>query len=650
VTSAAYRELALGAVSITSGFWSSWVETVRSTTLPYQLEMLRRTGRIDALRGDWSPGSGPEPHIFWDSDVAKWIEAASYSLATRNDPQLDAEVDEVIELLAAAQHDDGYLNTYFTVVAPGRRWTDLRDAHELYCAGHLIEAGVAHYEATGKARLLEVVRRYADHIAQTFGTGPGQIRGYDGHEEIELALVKLYRATGERRYLELSQYFVDERGTQPYFFELEAKTRGTVGYHGHQPPFDRREGQPERFREYNQSHLPVREQTRVVGHAVRAMYLYTAMAALAAETGDGGLRAACERLWENLAQRQMYVTGGLGASHEIEGFTLDFDLPNDSAYAETCAAIGLVFWAHRMTLLTGESRYADVLELALHNAVVSGMAQDGRRFFYGNPLESTGDVERQEWFDVACCPPNLARLLTSLGTYVYAVADDEVAVNLYVGGDARLGFGDGLVTLRQQGDLPWSGDVELEVEVEAAEVEAVRFTLALRVPAWTDRVSVLVNGSPVQAEQRSGYLRLVREWRSGDRVGLALSMPPRRLHADPRLRHDAGRVALARGPLVYCLEQVDNEVPLAALALPRQARIEVRPDAGLLTLEADGLRDDHHDWGPGLYREEPPPGTAARLVAVPYFAWNNRDKGAMQVWVREAVSGADDGAGEGTRR
>jgi DUF1680 family protein len=353
--------LPLNNVTIDGGFWGPRLEINRQRTLPIEYKQCKDTGRIDAFRLDWKPGAGPAPHIFWDSDVAKWIEAASYALNSHPDAALEGVVDETIALIASAQQADGYLNTHFTVVEPGKRWTNLRDRHELYCAGHLIEAGVAHFQATGKRALLDVVCRYADHIAAVFGPGPAQKRGYPGHEEIELALVKLYRATGERRYLDLSLYFINERGSQPHYYDLEALERGE---------------EPGKFRfktyAYMQAHLPVREQRQVVGHAVRAMYLYAAMADLAAETGDESLLQACEVLWEDLCLRKMYLTGGIGPSTDNEGFTGAYDLPNETAYAETCASIGLVFWAQRMLQSGCESRYADVMEGALYNGVLIG--------------------------------------------------------------------------------------------------------------------------------------------------------------------------------------------------------------------------------------------------------------------------------------
>lgn len=626
--------VALADVTVEGGFWAHALRINRERTIPFQYEQLEQTGRIDALRLDWQPGQEPVPHIFWDSDVAKWIEGASYSLATHPDTALDAQVDAVIALLTAAQQPDGYLNTYFTAVKPDERWTDLRDAHELYCAGHLIEAGVAHYQATGKRTLLDVVRRYADYIDTVFGRGPGQKRGYCGHEEIELALVKLYRTTGEDRYLRLAQYFIDERGQEPYYFDLEAQQRGTPGF------FEAHiaGGPPLRAsREYNQSHRPVREQTEVVGHAVRAMYLYCAMADLAGETGDASLLAACKRLWQHLTTTRLYLTGGIGSAAQNEGFTGDYDLPNETAYAETCAAIGLVFWAHRLAQLERDARYVDVLERALYNGVISGVSLDGTRFFYDNPLASNGATHRQEWFGCACCPPNLARLLASLGQYVYSSNDTDVAVHLYIQGSVRLSVGDRSVTLRQQTDYPWGGAVALTVEAE----RPTRFGLNLRLPGWCRKATLRVNDEPIdlQGALSGGYIRVEREWSDGDRMRLDLAMPVERVYAHPRVAADAGRVALQRGPLVYCLEETDNRVPLQEVRLPREAGLAARFERDLLggvsVVAGEGLAVDAADWDRDLYRTAPPESSARPLTAVPYYAWDNREPGQMRVWVQE---------------
>ena len=402
-------------VKIEDGFWEARLRVNRETTLPDVYAKCRKSGRIDAFRLNWKPGRPNRPHKFWVSDVAKWLEGACYSLATHPDPKLERAVETVVDLIASAQQPDGYLNTHFTVVEPDRRWANLRDDHELYCAGHLMEAAVAHYEATGQTKFLDVVCRYADYIDSVFGRGRGRKRGYPGHEEIELALVRLYRATGRPRYLKLAAYFVNERGQQPHYFEKEARARGES---------------PSVYRSIahfgKQAHLPVREQTTADGHAVRAVYLYAGMADVAAETGDRELLAACRRLWRNIVTRRMYIHGGIGSTCHGERFTVDYDLPNAEAYAETCAAIGLVFFAHRMLNIDPDRRYADVMERALYNNVLSGVSLDGNRFFYPNYLDAVPGVNslrglkssaRQDWYNTSCCPTNICRMLASLGRY-----------------------------------------------------------------------------------------------------------------------------------------------------------------------------------------------------------------------------------------
>ena len=627
---AVYRPLPFTQVSITDEFWAPRVETNRASTLPIEYEQCRATGRLEAFRLNWRPGQEPVPHIFWDSDVAKWIEAASYSLSSHPDPKLAALLDEVARLVASAQQPDGYLNTHYTVVEPGKRWTNLRDRHELYCAGHLIEAAVAHFQATGQRTLLDAAARYADHIGTVFGAGPGQKRGYPGHEEIELALIKLYRCTGQARYLALSQYFVDERGHQPYYYDLEARARGE----------DPRDYWAKTYA-YVQAHQPVREQRQVVGHSVRAMYLYSAMADLAGETGDRGLLEACERLWDHLTGSNLYLTGGIGPSRHNEGFTGDYDLPNETAYAETCAAVGLVFWSHRLLQLSGDSRYADVMERALYNGALSGVSLDGTRFFYENPLASRGGHHRQPWFDCACCPPNIARLLASLGQYVYstslAAAQAELAVHLYVGGSARLEVGGQAIAIRQTTRYPWDGQVELALELDAP----MAFALKLRVPGWCKHARLGVNDAPLEvpAVIQHRYALLQREWQPGDRVTLELDMPVERIYAHPDVRQDVGAVALQRGPLVYCFEQADQAEPLHRLSLPAGAPLAARFEPGLLggvaVIEAEGLAIAGAGWEGQLYRAEPAALRPATLTAIPYYAWDNRAPGAMQVWMPE---------------
>ncbi|MDP2950671.1 MAG: glycoside hydrolase family 127 protein [Chloroflexota bacterium] len=632
----------VGSVSLEDGFWAPRQETNRKVTIPFLEKKLRDNGCIDALKLEWRPGMPNPPHIYWESDIAKWLEAASYSLMTHRDPALDRTLDEVIGLLAHAQQPDGYLNAHFTVGAPGQRWTNLRDKHELYCAGHLTEAAVAHYQATGKRSLLDVLCRYADHIDSTFGPEPSKRRGYPGHEELELALVKLYRATGERRYLKLAKFFVDERGHQPHYYELEAKARGEVP--------EQRTGYPwdlgHKFDQW-QAHLPVRQQKTMEGHAVRAMYLLSGMTDVAMETGDAGLFEACQTLWRNVTGCRMYVTGGVGPLSDGERFTTDYDLPNDTAYAETCAAIGLVFWAHRMLQAELDSKYADAMEQALYNGVMSGVSLKGDTFFYANLLAVDPQAPyfkkrqrlkpyRQPWFDTACCPPNIARLIASLGQYFYSEGEDTAAIHLYARSSAELHVARQKLSLRQETDYPWDGKVTLTVEPE----RPARFAIVLRVPGWCPKATLSLNGAPVRLRIEQGYARLERTWQRGDKMALTMEMPIQRVYAHPRVAADAGRVALRRGPLIYCVEQTDNGSALVELALPRQARLEPAFEEGLLggvvTVEGPAIRLLEAGWDDQLYRPRRSRGMPAHFKAVPYCLWGNRQAGEeMLVWLPE---------------
>ncbi len=620
------------AVTIDDPFWTPHLEVNREQTLPLIYQISQETGRIDNFRLNWKPGMEPVPHIFWDSDVAKWLEAASYSLGTHHNPELEAKVDEVISLLVAAQQPDGYLNTYFTAVEPKKRWTNLRDWHELYCAGHLIEAAVAHFQATGKRVLLDALCRYADYIDSVFGTEPGKKRGYPGHEEIELALVKLSRVTGEKRYLQLSQYFVNERGwrvRQPHYFDIEARLRG-------EDPADFHH----KTHEYSQSHMPVRGQDQVVGHAVRAMYLYSAMADLAHELHDQSLFDADQRLWEHLCTTRLYITGGLGSSRHNEGFTDDYDLPNETAYAETCAAIGFVLWNHRMLQLDCNARYADMLECALYNGVLSGVSLDGQTFFYENPLASLGTHHREPWFRVACCPPNIARLLASLGQYIYAVNETDLAVHLYISSTAQMTVGGRRVTVCQEATYPWTGTITLRLDMD----EPSMFGLRLRLPGWCQDARLTVNGEVFDVARRleQGYVRVERVWQANDSVELELAMPVERMYAHPNIHQDAGLVALQRGPLVYCLEGADNNVPLQRIVVPRTAELtsHFEPDilGGVAVIHGQVLVEDDADWEGQLYRSQPASLQLGAITAIPYYTWDNRQPGQMRVWLRDGGS------------
>ncbi|GIP54329.1 glycoside hydrolase family 127 protein [Paenibacillus vini] len=643
----------LNQVKIQDEFWDYYIKLVREVVVPYQWDALndRVSGAepSGAVR-NFKIAAGLEQGdfygmVFQDSDIAKWLEAVAYLLESQPDPALEEIADGLIDIIEQAQHEDGYLNTYFTLKEPGQRWTNLAECHELYCAGHMIEAAVAYYRATGKRKLLDVVSRFADHIDSVFGTEPGKLAGYDGHQEIELALVKLYQVTGNERYLRLSRYFLDQRGQKPSFYQIQLDERGGKT---HWPS-----GNEAIDLEYNQSHLPVREQETAIGHAVRLLYMLTGMADVAAETGDESLLAACRKLWDNIVSRQMYITGGVGSMPQGEAFSFDYDLPNDTVYAETCASIGLIFFAQRMLKLAPESQFADVMERALYNTVVGGMSRDGKHFFYVNPLEvdpkACGGANhkydhvkpvRQEWFGCACCPPNVARLLASLGEYIYTVQGDTIYTHLYIGGEAALELGESKVTLKQASNYPWDGEIKLEVFPEQA---GEKFTLAVRIPGWCKQASLLLNGSAYPLGDNTvvnGYARIEREWQSGDVLELRLEMPVLRMHSHPSVRANAGKVALQRGPLVYCLEQADNGPDLHEVVLPRDAELKAAKEeellGGVVAISAEGLRLRDEEWSGGLYSPEPALGMKQATVKfIPYYAWANRGEGEMTVWVRE---------------
>jgi DUF1680 family protein len=649
-------QLGSSEVHIKDTFWNRFTELVRETVIPYQWDALN--DRIVDAEPSYAirnfrvaAGLEEQPYggmVFQDSDVAKWLEAVGYSLANHPDAELERTADEVIDLIAMAQHENGYLNTYFTIKDPGKQWTNLYEAHELYCAGHMIEAAVAYYDATGKRKLLDVMCKFADYIDSLFGLEPGKMRGYDGHQEIELALVKLYQTTGEDRYLKLAQFFIDERGAEPNFLIEDIKQRdGLSLWTGRNMPIPKVEQLA-----YNQAHKPVREQEVAVGHSVRAVYMYTAMADLARLTGDKQLLEACQRLWNNMTRKQMYITGGIGSTHHGEAFSFDYDLPNDTVYAETCASIGLIFFAQRMLKLEAKSEYADIMERALFNNVVGSMSQDGKHYFYVNPLEvwpkasekNPGrhhvKAERQKWFGCSCCPPNVARLLSSLNDYIYTVSavTNTIFTHLFIGSVAQFELDAGSVSLKQESELPWKGNVRFEfMEVPGAEV-----TLALRIPSWCREKAVLrINGETADYKAENGYALVNRNWQQGDIVEWEPAMEAQLTASHPEIRANAGKVAIERGPLVYCLEEIDNASPLAAVSLVSSSTLEVNFDSqllgGAIVIEAEGRLDEQGSW-----QEETPyrpygqqqASLPVKLKAVPYYLWGNRQRGEMTVWIR----------------
>lgn len=626
-------------VRLTGGLLADRARVVREQVIPYQWGALNDqvpgaepSFAIENLRIAAGEKSGKfRGMVFQDSDVAKWLEAAAYSLMAAADPELEARADAVIELVGRAQQDDGYLNSYYTVAAPDKRWTNLRDHHELYCAGHFIEAAVAYYEATGKDQLLNIMCRFVDHIREVFGPGENQKRGYPGHEEIELALIKLYRVTKNRDHLELARFFIEERGKQPHYFTIEAEARG-----------DKVEDYWFDY-SYSQAHLPIREQTTAEGHAVRAMYLYSAVADLAIETGDEELFAVCERLWDNTVNKRMYITGSIGSQARHEGFTIDYDLPGDRAYTETCAAIGLVFWAQRMLQVRPHGKYADVMERALYNGVLSGMSLEGTRFFYVNPLEVDPKVcaarydhrhvktTRQEWFGCACCPPNIARLLASINQYMYSTSDREIFVHLFADSEAAFKFGEQEFKLIQNTNYPWDESIQFIISTPVPQ----DFALNIRIPQWCAAPEITVDGKVLeQLEISNGYVKIERIWTDHDVVTVTFPMPVEKVWANPLVASTAGKIALQRGPVVYCLEEIDNGPNLAAVFIAGTAEftVEEEPTLRLPILVGQGQRRLIEE---NLYTTTQPVTKSVEIKAVPYFAWDNRQPGEMRVWINE---------------
>ena len=640
------KPLPLTGMQVTDRFFAPRIDLVRTQMLPYQWEALN-----DRLK-DTEPShcienfriaagiSRGEYHgmVFQDSDLYKWLEAVAYQLAVRPDPSLREAADSAIRLIGQAQTPEGYLNTYYQTHPDEKRFSNLQNNHELYCAGHLIEAAVAFAQTVGDTRLLDVARRYADLIDRVFGPEEGKLHGYPGHEIIEMALVRLFRLTGEERYLRLARYFIDQRGQAPLYFEEEARRDGNRDFVWNET-FMRYQ--------YYQAGKPVREQTEAEGHAVRAVYLYSGMADVAAETGDQTLFEACRTLFDNILSRRMYITGAIGSTHVGEAFTYDYDLPNESVYAETCAQIGLCFFAQRMLNSEMDGRYADVIERALYNSVLSGMSLDAKRFFYVNPLEVVPEAcekddrlrhvkpQRQKWFGCACCPPNLARFLGSLPSYAFSAGGDTLYMHLYIGGEVRVALAHAEVHLSVESDYPWDGRVRLTVHTPG------EYGIAVRISGWCRGYELKVNGESVSSEPVRGYVSLNRVWREEDMVELNLKMPVTLMRANPAVRADTGKLCVVRGPLVYSLEEADNGKDLHLLRLPLQTAFEVHDEpqllGGIRTIRCNAFRRsksfaEGQLYAPVCGAEEM---TETQLTWIPYFAWANREPGEMAVWIRE---------------
>jgi uncharacterized protein len=633
-------------VKIADKFWNPRIETNHQQSLKAVLAKIEESGAVQNFAIAAGRAKGEFRGPFWaDSDVYKWLEGASYTLALTPDPVLEKKVDEIIELIGSAQQKDGYLDTFIQLVHPESKWTNLAFFHEDFCAGHLFEAAVGHFESTGKRTLLDIAIKNADQFDSVFG--PGKREGIPGHEGIELALVRLARATGEKRYLQLAQFFIDGRGQKPSFFEREYQRLDpniTTMFLGRRitsrtlaDEFFRKD--PHRFdTSYSQDHLPVRQQNDVVGHAVRAMYLFSGMADVAYENGDKGLLEALDRLHHNVTTKRMYVTGGIGPSGENEGFTTDYDLPNEEAYQETCASIGMMMWNHRLLKLSGNGRYADFVEQLLYNAVLAGVSFSGDQFCYVNPLSSSGKAKRHSWFSVPCCPTNVVRILPSLGRYIYSQSDDGFWVNLYIPGSVNAKLKNGVeLNLSQSGNYPWDGNIQLKAGLATAQ----EFNLNLRIPGWVTGPTIKVNGQTIRPEIVDGYARINRQWSNNDTIDLILPMNVQRLEANPRVAEDRGKVALRRGPLIYCLEEPDQKVDLDLIVLPMEAILESHNEPRLLNgvtvITGQGYQALLSGWENQLYR---PAQSAKRepvtIKAIPYYSWGNRQYGKLAVWIQSS--------------
>ena len=631
------KNLQLSAVRVKDTFWGNIQKLVQDVVIPFQADILEdkttvadKSHAIRNIRIAAKEEKGEFHGMPWqDSDVAKWLEAAAYSIALRPDAELEARMDEVIRLIGKAQRKDGYFNSFFELKEPGQEWTNLRDRHELYCAGHMIEAGVAHHTATGKDSLLTIACGIADNVCKRFGTEyEDKVRGYPGHQEIELALLRLYRTTGNQQYLNTAKYFLDERGKSPNF--LIDETRMMRPHETHYNIINTM---------YQQAHIPVRNQTEAVGHSVRALYMYTAMADLAAETNDAKLYNACKALMNNMIEKKMYITGGLGSTVHGEAFSPEYDLPNDIMYAETCASVAMCFFARRMLEIKPCGIIADVLERQLFNVVLASMQMDGKRFFYVNPLEVVPSIAgvaqthkhvlptRPNWFACACCPPNVSRLLLSIGRYAWGEGEGTLYAHFALGGRAQFNSG---VSITCETGYPWDGNTHYTIDTNA------EFTFAVHIPSWCTSTSFTINGQPQEYRIIDGYVHISRQWLAGDKLAIINEMPAQRIYSNLQVSGNIGKVALQRGPIVYCIEEADNGENLAAISLSPTATITEQKGSGIfegtILLHAEGTRSSGSE---SLYTTQPHEKAPHAITAVPYYLWGNRTPGEMRVWVQE---------------
>ncbi len=631
------RQISQKSFKSKDGFINHFQRLIKDEVIPYQYDVLNdcadgaekshvianfiNAGR--ANRGE-DVNDGFYGMVFQDSDAAKWIEAAAYSLSIFPDEALEKRVDELIKIIADAQDSDGYLDTYFTIKDKDKRWTNLLEAHELYCSGHMIEAACAYYESTGKRELLDVMTRNVEHIYKHFVTDKNE--GYPGHPEIELALMKMYRLTNNEHCLRLCEHFINTRGVNPHFYEEEADRRDWIVWGSNPSDYD-----------YMQAGKPVREQKDATGHAVRAVYLYTGMADLASQTNDEGLFKACQALWDSITKKRMYITGGIGSTVHGEAFSVDYDLPSDTAYAETCAAIGLMMFASRMLENEVDSRYADVMERAFYNGVLSGMQQDGKRFFYVNPLEVVPSISgvspthrhdltiRPKWYSCACCPPNLARLVSSFGKYAFGENEATAFCHMYA--DSLVSFENG-IKLECSTDYPFGFEVKFTIREGDG-------SLAIRIPSWSKKYKLSTNEKALDVDTKNGYAYL--DVKAGDVIELVLDDTPYRVYSSPRVPRLSGQVAICRGVLVYAFEGADNNEDVLSLSIKRDGKISVITDKnepyGLQAkLKVEAVRKEITD---DLYTAKPLKKAPCDAIAIPYYMWGNRGENQMRVWLPE---------------
>lgn len=655
------KDIPLKNIKISDPLWSFYTSLVKDSIIPYQWDALN--DRIEDAEPsgcirNFEIAAGEKTgeyvgFVFQDSDIGKWLEAVAYTLQTFPDKNLESIADDVIDLLGRAQHEDGYLNTFYTIKEPNNRWTNLQECHELYSLGHLCEGAIAYFEATGKRKFLDIVCKYVDYVDTLFGASEDKLKAYDGHEEIELALVKLYKVTNEKKYLELATYFIDQRGKEPYYFDTEWEKRGKVSHWTNNislPPGDGN-------REYFQTHKQPKHQSDAVGHAVRLVYLATSMADLALENNDSELLEACHRLWNSIVKHRMYITGAIGSTHFGEAFTFDYDLPNDTIYGETCASIGLIFFANRLLRIEQKSEYADIMDLALYNTVLASMSLDGKRFFYVNPLEVLPEAceknenyvhvkpVRQKWFGCACCPPNLARLLSSLGSYIYSNIDNTIYTHLYMGNASILNVNSQNITLTQQGNYPFDNKVTMSVGISTP----TEFTLALRIPSWSKDTVIKVNNEIININDLldNGYVKLTREFSNNDTIEIVFDMSIVPFKANPKVKADANKIAIMRGPVVYTLEEVDNGKNLHDICIYPCEGFTFEANSNLPLsvpkIHANkATRSDESLWSNSLYAPLFNDKVPCNATFVPYFIWGNRHKNVevgeeMLTWVNYQI-------------